>query len=140
VWGPKDIFFLINIDKKQQTYTTCRSDPAIYTSLPTRDPVSIRLNKICNLKTALWLLKALLQISATTTFSVYRILRISKWKCNCLETMTQPNIYVLEGGDSNQASIIGQKLFLKSVINSSIKLNFNQSANVNLKPRKRCVF
>jgi hypothetical protein len=26
-----------------------------------------------------------------------------------------------------------------SYVNSSIKLNFNQSANVNLKPRKRCV-
>jgi hypothetical protein len=23
------------------------------------------------------------------------------WKCNCLETITQPNIYVLEGGVSN---------------------------------------
>jgi hypothetical protein len=32
--------------------------------------------------------------------------------------MTQPNIYVLEGGASNQVKrIIGQKIFLKSDIN-----------------------
>jgi hypothetical protein len=55
--------------------------------------------------------------------------------------MTQPNNYVLEGGASNQVQcIIGQKFFLKSDINFirnfnqflTIKLNFNQSANVNL--------
>jgi hypothetical protein len=34
-----------------------------------------------------------------------------------LETMTQPNNYVLEGGASNQVAIIGQNLFLKSDIN-----------------------
>jgi hypothetical protein len=42
--------------------------------------------------------------------------RISNiWKCNSLETMTQLNIYVLEGAASNQVQrIIGQKFFLKS--------------------------
>jgi hypothetical protein len=59
--------------------------------------------------------------------------------------MTQPNIYVLEGGASNQIQRIkGQNFFRNqtsiSYVNSSIKLNVNQSANVNLKPRKRCVF
>jgi hypothetical protein len=47
--------------------------------------------------------------------------------------MTQTNIYVLKGGALNQVK-------LKSEVNSSIELNFNQSANVNLKPRKRCMF
>jgi hypothetical protein len=49
--------------------------------------------------------------------------------CNCLETMTQPNIYsyVLEGGASNQVQrIIGQKFFLKSDI-SSIRQFFYQT-------------
>jgi hypothetical protein len=36
----------------------------------------------------------------------------------CLKTMTQQNIHVLEGGDSNQVwRIIGQNFFLKSDIN-----------------------
>jgi hypothetical protein len=59
--------------------------------------------------------------------------------------MTQPNNYVLEGGASNLVQrIIGQNFSWNqtsiSYVNSFIKLNFNQSANVNLKPRKRCVF
>jgi hypothetical protein len=50
---------------------------------------------------------------------------------------TQPNIYVLVGGASNQVQRnIGQKFLLKSDINvnvnSYIRLNFNQSENVNL--------
>jgi hypothetical protein len=52
--------------------------------------------------------------------------------------MTQLNT-ALEGGASNQVQrIIGQNFFLKSIsyVNSSTKLNFNQSANVNLKPQK----
>jgi hypothetical protein len=41
-----------------------------------------------------------------------------RWKCNRLETMTQPNIYVLERGASNEVQrIIDQKFFLKSDIN-----------------------
>jgi hypothetical protein len=59
--------------------------------------------------------------------------------------MTRPDNYVLEGGASNQvvASLI--RIFSWnqasiSYVNSSIDLNINQSANVNLKPRKRCVF
>jgi hypothetical protein len=44
-------------------------------------------------------------------------------------------MYVLEGGASNQVQrIIGQNFFLTSIsyVNSSIKLNFNQSAYVDL--------
>jgi hypothetical protein len=53
--------------------------------------------------------------------------------------------YVLEGGASNQVQrIIRQKFFLKSDINYIrqffYQLNLNQSANVKLKSRKRCVF
>jgi hypothetical protein len=59
--------------------------------------------------------------------------------------MTQLNIYVLEGGASNQVQrIIGQKFFLKSDINFVNQFIYqselNQSANVNLKSRKRCYF
>jgi hypothetical protein len=59
--------------------------------------------------------------------------------------MIQPNIYVLEGGASNQSSASLVRNFSWNQISilyvkSSIKLNFNQSANVNLKTRKQCVF
>jgi hypothetical protein len=68
-----------------------------------------------------------------------------KYGSNCLETMTQPNDYILEGGASNQVQrIIDQKFFLKSDINFIrqffYQTDFNQSANANLKPRNRCVF
>jgi hypothetical protein len=44
-------------------------------------------------------------------------IRISN-KYRSVETMTQPNIYVLEGGVSNQVQrIIGQNFYLKSDIN-----------------------
>jgi hypothetical protein len=56
--------------------------------------------------------------------------------------MTQPNNYVLEGGASNQVSALLLRIFSWnqtsiSFVDSSIKLDFNQSANVNVKPRKR---
>jgi hypothetical protein len=52
-----------------------------------------------------------------------------------LETMTQPNNYVLEGGASNQVlaslvRIFSQNQTSISYVNSYNKLNFNQSANV----------
>jgi hypothetical protein len=59
--------------------------------------------------------------------------------------MTQLNIYVLEGNIfiKSSASLVRKFSWnLKSIsyVNSSIKLNFNQSANVNFTTRKLFVF
>jgi hypothetical protein len=59
--------------------------------------------------------------------------------------MTQPNLYVQGGGASNQVQrVIGQKFFLKSDVNFIrqffYQTEFNQTADVSLKPRKRCEF
>jgi hypothetical protein len=59
--------------------------------------------------------------------------------------MNQPNNYVQEGPLSikSSASLVRSVSWSQtsiSYVNSSIKLNFNQSANFNVKPLKRCVF
>jgi hypothetical protein len=66
------------------------------------------------------------------------------WKCNCLETMTQPNTCPRRRGFKSSRSHHKSKFFWNqtsiSYVNSPIKLNFDQSANFNLKPRTRYVF